>query len=86
MRALGFGKDHVIIFIVLQAFSFAIPGLCIGLVIALLLNDAFREASYYSMNLCGEYGLSLESTLVSTILMGLIVPLISNIGPTREAL
>ena len=86
MRALGFGKNHVLIFIVLQAFSFAIPGLLLGLVVALILNDSFREIVYYSSHSAGEYGLSKESILVSTILMGFLVPLISNIGPTREAL
>lgn len=31
MRALGFTKKHVVVFIVLQAFSFALPGLLLGL-------------------------------------------------------
>ena len=86
MRALGFSKDHVLVFIILQAFSFAVPGLLIGLLLALLLNDAFREVVYYDTHYAGEYGLSGSSMLVSAILMGFAVPLISNIGPTREAL
>ena len=86
MRALGFDKSHVMVFIVLQAFSFAIPGLLLGLMVALLLNDSFREVVFYTSHYAGEYGLSIDSILVSTILMGFLVPLISNIGPTREAL
>ena len=86
MRALGFGKNHIFMFIVMQAFSFAVPGLLLGLLVALLLNDAFRECVYYTSHYAGDYGLSLDSVLVSTILMGFLVPLISNIGPTREAL
>ena len=86
MRALGFDKEHVLVFIVLQAFSFAVPGMLLGLILALLLNDGFRESIYYSTHYAGEYGLTGESMLVSVILMGFVVPLISNIGPTREAL
>ena len=57
MRALGFSKDHLLVFITLQAFSFALPGLMLGLIIAMLLNDGFREAFYYSAHYAGEYGL-----------------------------
>ena len=53
---------------------------------ALVLNDSFRETVYYTSHYSGEYGLSADSILVSTLLMGILVPLISNIGPTREAL
>lgn len=86
MRALGFEKKHVVIFIVLQAFSFAVPGLLLGLLIALLLNDCFRETFYYISQFSGGYGLTWETVVVTTVVMGILVPLISNIGPTREAL
>ena len=59
MRALGFSKKHILVFIVLQSFSFAIPGLCLGLVIALLFNDAIRETFYVTMRYSGAYGLSI---------------------------
>ena len=58
----------------------------LGLILALLLNDGFRLSTYYTAHYAGEYGLTSESMLVSVILMGFVVPLISNIGPTREAL
>ncbi len=38
MRALGFQKDHVIVFVVLQAFSFSIPGVILGLIVACVIN------------------------------------------------
>ena len=85
MRALGFQKNHVVVYIVIQAFCFALPGLKIGLLIALLLSDAFRETVYVSNNMVGEYGLSL-STVVPAVLMGLLMPLVANIGPVRNAL
>ena len=86
MRALGFGKNHIFMFIVLQAFSFAIPGLMLGLIVAHLLNDLFREGFYYTSRYAGDYGLSFSSVLVSAILMGFLVPIVANVGPTREAL
>ena len=57
MRALGFNKSHVLVFVVFQAFSFAIPGVLLGLIVALLLNDSFRELVYYQTHYAGEYGL-----------------------------
>ena len=86
MRALGFRKEHLVVFIVLQAFSFAIPGLCLGLIIALLLNDGLRESFYFSLQLAGDYGLSHTSVLLATILVGVVIPLISNMGPAQQAL
>ena len=58
----------------------------LGLIIAIVLNDGLREYFYYSLHYAGDYGLSKDSILVSVIMMGLVVPLLSNIGPTREAL
>ena len=83
MRALGFNKSHVIVFVILQAFSFAIPGVLLGLMVALILNDAFREHMYYETHYAGSYGLSAQSVLITVILMGIVVPLLSNIGPTK---
>ena len=50
------------------------------------MNDGFRLSIYYTSHYAGEYGLTSESMLVSVILMGFVIPLLSNIGPTREAL
>ena len=82
MRALGFTKDHVIVFVILQAFSFAIPGVLLGLMVALLLNDGFREFIYYDTHYAGSYGLTTQSVLITVILIGIVIPLVSNIGPT----
>ena len=83
MRALGFGKDHLVVFIVLQAFSFAVPGLVLGLLLALLLADAFMEAFYVSTHYAGGYGLSASSVALATVMLGFVIPVLSNIGPTK---
>ena len=59
MRALGFSKSHLMVYIVLQALSFSIPGLLLGLTIALVLNEAFLEMAMLFMvpGFYSEYGL-----------------------------
>lgn len=86
MRALGFSKDHVIVFVVLQAFSFAIPGVILGLVVAMVLNEGLREAMFLALDNAGTYGLSRASILTSIALFGFIMPILAIVGPTAEAL
>jgi ABC-type antimicrobial peptide transport system permease subunit len=43
LRALGFNTDNVVYTIGLQALFFSIPGLCIGLTIAGLMNIGVRH-------------------------------------------
>lgn len=49
MRALGFQKGHVLTFVVFQAFSFAIPGVILGLIIAFILNGGLQEAMFIAI-------------------------------------
>lgn len=49
MRALGFKKGHVLTFVVFQAFSFAIPGVILGLIIAFILNGGLQEAMFIAI-------------------------------------
>ena len=57
-----------------------------GLILALMLNDGFRETFYWSAHLAGDYGLSTFSVLLVTIMIGFVIPLLSNMGPTQQAL
>ena len=68
--------------------SFSIPGLLLGLIIALVLNEAFLEMAMLFMvpGFYSEYGLQTQNIVIVSVLMGLILPLIANIGPTRDAL
>lgn len=50
MRALGFKKDHVLVFVIMQAFTFAIPGVILGLTIAFVINEAFEEMMFIVLN------------------------------------
>ena len=86
MRALGFEKDHVVVFVILQAFSFALPGVLLGLLVSLVLNDGFRAVLYVTMQNGGAYGLPLVAVLATIVMFGFFVPVASIYGPTKEAL
>ena len=82
MRALGFQKNHVLVFVVIQAFSFSIPGCLLGLLISVVVNEAFREVMFLILRNAGEYGLPTNAIVVGLVLFGFIVPIISILGPT----
>ena len=86
MRALGFRRDHVLVFVILQAFTFSIPGVLSGLLISLVLNEGFQEVFFIFVKNSKEYGLPAAAILVSLIIFGIVTPVISIAGPTREAL
>ena len=86
MRALGFRLNHIIGFVTLQAFTFSIPGMLIGLFIAYVLNIAMRLAMFTVFGNASTYALETVPVLLGILTFGVCVPLISNIGPTRLAL
>ena len=86
MRALGFRLNHIISFVTLQAFTFSIPGMLIGLCIAYVLNTAMRLAMFTVFGNGSTYALETVPVLFGILTFGVCVPLISNIGPTQLAL
>lgn len=86
MRALGFQKGHVLKFVVVQAFSFAIPGMILGLIIAFVINEGFREVMFIALKNAGDYSIPGRVIIITILLFGFIVPIVSIIGPTQEAL
>jgi len=85
LRALGFRNKNLIGLISLQSFSFSIPGLLGGLLVAYLLNVIARffvfQISYNST----DYNMSTGSLILGSVL-GLFLPLIANILPIKRAL
>ena len=57
-----------------------------GIVIACVLNVGYRVVYYTLFDNFASYELSWFSIATGTICFGILVPLISNIGPTRLAL
>ena len=86
MRALGFRLTHIVGFVSLQAFTFSVPGMILGVAIAYVLNIGMRMAMFIVFGNYATYELSLMSIVTGILCFGIFVPLISNIGPTRLAL
>jgi ABC-type antimicrobial peptide transport system permease subunit len=85
LRALGFNTRNLMATIILQAFTFAIPGLVSGIIVAAILNLAMRHVLYNLTNNNSTYGLSSGSMMIG-LSIGLFLPLISNIIPIQKAL
>ena len=85
LRALGFKKLYLVEVISLKSISFSIPGLCLGIIIAVSLNIFLREIIFREALNYLDYELTTTS-IVLGISFGLIVPLIANYLPIKESL
>ena len=86
MRALGFRLNHIIGFVSLQAFTFSIPGMLIGLAIAYVLNCGVKVFLFNMFGNYLSYQMSWVAIIFGIVCIGVCLPLISTIGPTRLAL
>ena len=85
LRALGFNTKNIMSTILVQAFTFSIPGLVSGLIFATILNYLMRSLLYKLVKNESDYNLSKESIYIG-VSMGILLPLISNIAPIQRAL
>lgn len=85
LRALGFSKDNVFATVVISGMTFAIPGIVLGLSIALILNYGIRLFLYKLVENESTYWLS-ESSIWLGVALGLVLPLAANIIPIMKAL
>ncbi len=85
LRALGFRNKNLIGLITMQSFSFSIPGLIGGLVVAYFLNVIARGIIFSYAENTTTYALS-TGAIILGVCLGLILPLISNILPIQRAL
>ena len=85
LRALGFSTKNLILTILVQGFTFAIPGLISGMFMAVILNFGMREVLYTLTQNTSTYWLSGGSEYLG-IIFGILMPLCSNIIPIQRAL
>lgn len=85
LRALGFNTKNVGVTIIIQAISFAMPGLLFGFFTAAILNVIIRYVLYSITTNYDTYSLSTSSIWIGVIL-GTFIPLMSNIIPIQKAL
>jgi len=85
LRALGFKEGHLMTLISLHSFMFSIPGVCCGLVVAVILNMIFRFMIYFFASNSMSFWLTSLAVIVGVI-FGLVMPLIAIILPVKQAL
>jgi len=85
LRALGFNTDNIMVTIVMQSITFAVPGVITGLILAGIANYFLRDLLFTLTNNSTTYALSINSIWIG-VGIGTILPLISNIIPIKRAL
>ena len=85
LRALGFKEGHLMSLITIQSFFYSVPGVCCGLVVAVIVNMIFRFLIYYFASNALSFWVTLAAVIFGVI-FGLIMPLLAIILPVKEAL
>jgi len=85
LRALGFKKGHLMTLISLQSFLFSIPGVCCGLVVAVILNMIFRFLIYFLASNSLSFWVTSLAVIVGVV-FGIVMPLIAIVLPIQAAL
>lgn len=85
LRALGFKKNHLVRAIIMKSLAFSVPGLCFGLLVALIINVGLRMVIFLKTDNYESYELTPVSIIIGTV-FGLTMPLISNYFPIQRAL
>lgn len=85
LRALGFKANHLIGLISLQSFSFAVPGIFIGIFVAFIINVGLREVIFIAADNYESYALTPISIAIG-VCFGSIMPPLSNYLPIKSAL
>ncbi len=86
LRALGLERNSLVGLLFVTAFFFTIPGVSLGLLGAWLLGVPLSLLlQVFTKAALGEYALP-WSAIVLGVVVGLVMPVIANIGPIRRAL
>ncbi|EGR28776.1 permease family protein, putative [Ichthyophthirius multifiliis] len=85
LRALGFQKNSLVYLLIIQGLIFAIPGLCLGLLMAYLLNSIIAFIIFDKAVMTTTYDLH-WSAIALAIFLGIFIPLISVYLPIQRAM
>ena len=85
LRALGFMKRHLMMMITLNSFSFSIPGLFLGVIVAFIINLAMREVVFMEAKNTMGYNLT-TTALILGISFGFLMPFLANYLPIKSAM
>ena len=85
LRALGFMKQHLMLMITLGSFSFSIPGLFFGVIVAFLINLGLREVIFLEAKNTLDYNLTTMALTIG-ISFGFLMPFLANYLPIKSAM
>lgn len=85
LRALGFKKNYLMRVITMKSLGFSIPGVIIGVLVALILNIGLRMVIFLRADNISSYELTTVSIVIG-VLFGMIMPMISNYFPIKQAM
>lgn len=85
LRALGFEKRSLLVMLLQESLIFSLPGLGFGFMFSYVVNSLVAMFIFDSTQLVSSYGYS-SDTLTLGFLLGIFIPIISNILPLRRAL
>ncbi len=85
LRALGFERNSLIGLLFVTAFFFTIPGIGLGLLGAWILFVPISLVFQLLTSASSDYALD-WSAIVLGVVVGIVMPIVANIGPIRRAL
>ena len=85
LRALGFMKRHLVAMITLNSFTFSLPGLFLGVMMAWLLNLCLREVIFLLAKNTMGYNVSMTA-LALGLSFGILMPFLANYLPIEAAM
>ncbi|KAJ5070664.1 hypothetical protein M0811_10734 [Anaeramoeba ignava] len=85
LRAIGMKNNSLVLLLVIQAFSFSIPAILLGLFVSFLANLGVAKLVAGFARFPVSYTYTTEPIVLS-IMIGLLMPLVANILPIRKVL
>ena len=85
LRCLGFQNGSLIVLLLIQALFFSLPATAIGFILLNLFTSAAQVGLYQKLGISLQVPVH-QSTVWLGLLTGVLIPLISNIYPIKQAL
>ena len=85
LRALGFKKPYLVTMISINSFTFSIPGMIAGILVAFIMNVVLREAIFMEAWNHLDYELSALAVGIG-LAFGIIVPFLANYMPIKSTM
>ena len=85
LRALGFKKPYLVTMISINSFTFSIPGMIAGILVAFIMNVVLREAIFMEAWNHLDYDLSALAIGIG-LAFGIIVPFLANYMPIKSTM